>query len=214
MFGFDGLVLGNRATIDHHRYLVGAEVELREEIRVRGIRETEVVGVLADDLDSDVHTLRSRGTSFRLSARSYSFVGFRAIAFAYYRSKTLRVFGEVENRCLSVSGGQPVATDSISASTTWLLSNQTMLGVWTLEIVLVFVTIQLLALVYLYFYHSEPPARDDLEAERRSADDATVCSTCGTENDPHYRYCRHCASDLSGESIPGYHAHSPSERSL
>lgn len=89
-----------------------------------------------------------------------------------------------------------------------------MLGVWTLEIVLVFIAVQLLAIGYLYLFYSEPSERSDSEATECSADDATVCTTCGTENDPHYRYCRHCASDLSGESIPGYRAHSPSERSL
>ena len=88
-----------------------------------------------------------------------------------------------------------------------------MLGAWTLEIVLVFVAIQLIAVGYPYFYHSEPPARADSEHED-SMDDATKCTTCGTETDPHYRYCRHCASDLSGESIPGYRAHLSSERSL
>lgn len=31
-------------------------------------------------------------------------------------------------------------------------------------------------------------------------DDLIACPTCGTPNDPSYRFCRRCISDLSGSS--------------
>lgn len=100
-----------------------------------------------------------------------------------------------------------------------------MLETWALEIVAAFAAVQLLAIAY--FYHRVGNDSDDrdpgaLAPGAVDADDAgatdghgsVACNECGAENDPEYRYCRGCVADLSGESIPGYRTHSPSERSL
>lgn len=106
-----------------------------------------------------------------------------------------------------------------------------MLEAWALEIVAAFAAIQLLALAYFYYrVGNDSDDRDPgaLASEAVDVDDAAdaddveatdghesvACSECGTANDPEYRYCRDCVTDLSGESIPGYRIHSPSERSL
>lgn len=103
-----------------------------------------------------------------------------------------------------------------------------MLETWALEIVAAFAVLQLLALAYFYYRvrddsdDREPgtlaPEAVDVDAadgtEAADGREPVACSECGAENDPDYRYCRDCVADLSGESIPGYRNHSPSERSL
>lgn len=98
-----------------------------------------------------------------------------------------------------------------------------MLETWALEIVVAFAAVGLLALAYFYYRVGNdaddrdptplaPGAVDD--AESADGRESVECNECGAENDPEYRYCRDCVTDLSGESIPGYRTHSPSERSL
>ncbi|MFC6905258.1 DUF7577 domain-containing protein [Halalkalicoccus tibetensis] len=100
-----------------------------------------------------------------------------------------------------------------------------MLETWALEIVAAFAVVQLLALAYFYYRVRDdsddrdpgalaPETVDVDGAEATDGREAVSCNECGAENDPEYRYCRDCVADLSGESIPGYRNHSPSERSL
>lgn len=94
-----------------------------------------------------------------------------------------------------------------------------MLETWALEIVAAFAAVQLLALAYFYYRGLTGTTNGDSQGLAPAAPDdgdrdAVQCSECGAENDPGYRYCRDCVADLSGESIPGYRIHSPSERSL
>lgn len=92
-----------------------------------------------------------------------------------------------------------------------------MLGTWTLEILLALVTVQLLVLFYLAYRRrsaSTPESRSGSATGIDGNDPRIGCDDCGAENDPAYRYCRECAADLEGESIPGYRTHLPSERSL
>lgn len=95
-----------------------------------------------------------------------------------------------------------------------MLPARPMLGTWTIEIAFAIVTVQLLVLFYIAYRRraaTDPEDRTSLDDE---TDSRIECRECGTENDPAYRYCRECAADLSGESTPGYRAHSPSERTL
>ncbi|WP_122088011.1 DUF7577 domain-containing protein [Halalkalicoccus subterraneus] len=91
-----------------------------------------------------------------------------------------------------------------------------MLGTWTIEIAFALVTVQLLVVFYLaYRRRSASTPHDRADSTEHDGEDSRVeCRECGAENDPGYQYCRECTVDLSGESIPGYRYHSPTERSL
>lgn len=96
-----------------------------------------------------------------------------------------------------------------------------------LEIALALVGIQLAAFLYLYYRHHAERARSTGEvddARSASADASTEsaapadeveyveCADCGARNEPDYRYCRQCVSELSRGSIPGRQGHSASQR--
>jgi hypothetical protein len=101
-----------------------------------------------------------------------------------------------------------------------------------LEIALALVGIQLAAFLYLYYRHRDERARaagetDGVDGARSVSADASTepaerkdeaehveCTDCGTRNEPDYRYCRQCVSELSRESVPGRQGHSASQRLL
>jgi len=71
--GLDGLVLGHRPAVDHHRRLVGAQPHRVEQVGVRRVLDFEVAALLADDLDGDVHArelLAAGGKRVGLPGRS------------------------------------------------------------------------------------------------------------------------------------------------
>lgn len=43
--------------------------------------------------------------------------------------------------------------------------------------------------------------------------DAVICTSCGTDNDPEYRFCRRCITELPGSVHPGGTA-APTDRTF
>ncbi|QLD86999.1 zinc ribbon domain-containing protein [Natronomonas halophila] len=48
--------------------------------------------------------------------------------------------------------------------------------------------------------HTQQDDRPSVEESAGRDDERIACPTCGTPNDPSYRFCRRCISDLSGGS--------------
>ncbi|MFW5963348.1 MAG: DUF7577 domain-containing protein [Natronomonas sp.] len=77
--------------------------------------------------------------------------------------------------------------------------------VWLLLGVVALVAVHMSILLYLYRetamdssgQTAEPVAPDHERGPRAEGLDRTVCPTCGAPNDPTYRFCRRCISDLS-----------------
>ncbi|AEM58563.1 ATPase AAA [Haloarcula hispanica N601] len=68
MVVLDGLIRRNVLAVDEDRHLVGAQVDRRKQVGVGRIRvHLQFVGVLAGDLDGDVHTPTTPPTHLRLS---------------------------------------------------------------------------------------------------------------------------------------------------
>lgn len=92
--------------------------------------------------------------------------------------------------------------------------------VWLLLGVATLVAVHMGILLYLYratatesVGATESAEADDADRERPRADgtDRTVCPSCGAPNDPTYRFCRCCISDLSaGKTTPS--GDGPTER--
>ncbi|WP_336362537.1 DUF7577 domain-containing protein [Halalkalicoccus salilacus] len=99
-----------------------------------------------------------------------------------------------------------------------------MLETPALEIVFALVAFQLAAFLYLYRRHrNEEHAASTTSTSTVTTSDRTApseneeppvveCIDCGAENDPDYRYCWRCVSDLAGEPGPGRQHRSPSGR--
>ena len=106
-----------------------------------------------------------------------------------------------------------------------------MLEIPFLEIALALVGFQLIVFLYLYYRHQNTersgsgsatatgmtaPMAGEGESEttdpQTGGQEVVTCADCGAENDPGYRYCRRCISDLSVDSAPGSHGRSPTGR--
>lgn len=81
--------------------------------------------------------------------------------------------------------------------------------VWLVALAALLFGLHAAVVVYLYRKATDSTDRTDLlEAPREDLppveestghDDGLIaCPTCGTPNDPSYRFCRRCISDLSG----------------
>ncbi|MCY4729056.1 zinc ribbon domain-containing protein [Natronomonas gomsonensis] len=75
--------------------------------------------------------------------------------------------------------------------------------VWLLLGVAALITVHMGILLYLYRETATDSggqtteAAPDHERGPREQPDRTVCPACGAPNDPAYRFCRRCISDLS-----------------
>jgi ribosomal protein L40E len=83
--------------------------------------------------------------------------------------------------------------------------------VWLVVLAALLFGLHAAVVVYLYRKAADSTDPTDLlefpEADLPPVDDATgrnderiACPTCGAPNDPSYRFCRRCVSDLSGGS--------------
>ncbi|WP_336133732.1 DUF7577 domain-containing protein [Natronomonas amylolytica] len=83
--------------------------------------------------------------------------------------------------------------------------------VWLVALAALLFGLHAAVVVYLYRKATGPTDPTDLlassEGEYPPAEETTgpdderiACPTCGTPNDPSYRFCRRCISDLSGNS--------------
>lgn len=83
--------------------------------------------------------------------------------------------------------------------------------VWLVALAALLFGLHAAVVVYLYrkaTNSTEPmdlldASREDLppaEASTGREDELIPCPTCGTPNDPSYRFCRRCISDLSGSA--------------
>ncbi|WP_178917045.1 hypothetical protein [Natronomonas gomsonensis] len=78
--------------------------------------------------------------------------------------------------------------------------------VWLLLGVAALIAVHMSLLLYLYREtvtdssgqsQTADPATNHEREPRAEGPDRTVCPTCGAPNDPTYRFCRRCISDLS-----------------
>lgn len=76
--------------------------------------------------------------------------------------------------------------------------------VWLLLGVAALITVHMGILLYLYREtatdssgQTAEPATTHEREPRAEGPDRTVCPACGAPNDPAYRFCRRCISDLS-----------------
>lgn len=82
---------------------------------------------------------------------------------------------------------------------------------WMYGLLVAVAGVHLFVVVVASYYRWERVADG---AEPAAEGEAVSCASCGTDNDPEYRFCRRCVTELPGSIHPGGTAATPAGRTF